>query len=333
MFLALSGRTLAQYISSLCQNSRRNLLFYVLALTCKNDTQAPFFCQLCVYGMLSMSQFFSQVHHANAQTRASALALFCAFVLCLVGCRPSSANAPLPTAVDANAFATSVVMTREAPPSGFDSVRFAQVDANTERLGGWHATFSLEFAGFFARTPRPASFKAEGELFYNASTNARRVVVALEGDLSESFRATKTEAVRLGDDAFLVRDGVCSSGREDALTAANLRPSDLIGGVSEAVTAYKRAVVNSEEVWRYAFTPAELVLPSMVLGDEGRILGMTGELWVAPKHRAVVRYYLNLDVDNVRLFGLDVPVTGTLYVRYELYDVGTPYNISVPFGC
>jgi hypothetical protein len=254
-------------------------------------------------------------------------------IVWLSACRQTQANAPLPTAVDPNAFATSVVMTREAPPTGFDSVRFAQVDANTERLAGWRATFSFEFIGFFARTPRPANFKTEGELFYNASTNARRVVVSLEGDLSDSFRATKTEAVRLGDDAFLVRDGVCSLGREDALTAANLRPSDLIGGVSEAVTAYQRAIINSEQVWRYAFTPEALAIPSMALGGEGRILDMSGELWVAPTHRAVVRYYLNLDVDNVRLFGLDVPVTGTLYVRYELYDIGTPYNISVPFGC
>jgi hypothetical protein len=59
----------------------------------------------------------------------------------------------------------------------------------------------------------------------------------------------------------------------------------------------------------------------------------SGELWIAPQQRVVVRYYLNLTVNNAILFDRQLPVSGTVLLRYDLYDVGTPFNISVPFGC
>jgi hypothetical protein len=46
-----------------------------------------------------------------------------------------------------------------------------------------------------------------------------------------------------------------------------------------------------------------------------------------------MRYYLTMDVENVTLFSSTLPVTGTLTLQYDLYDVGIVPNISVPFGC
>jgi hypothetical protein len=58
-----------------------------------------------------------------------------------------------------------------------------------------------------------------------------------------------------------------------------------------------------------------------------------GEIWVAPQHNVVVRFYVTLNVQNVYLFDRQLPVTGQVIIRYDLYDIGVPQNISVPFGC
>ena len=63
------------------------------------------------------------------------------------------------------------------------------------------------------------------------------------------------------------------------------------------------------------------------------MLSASGELWFAPERNAVIRYYLNLELENVALLDSDAPVTGTLLLRYDLYDIGVLPNLSVPFGC
>jgi len=225
-------------------------------------------------------------------------------------------------------------MTREAPPTGFDTVAFERIDANTERLGGFRATASLSFEGVFARTPRTTNALSEAEIFDNPVTNARRVIASLANNLTPDIPSLNYEAVRLGEDVFLVRDGVCvQNAPDDAKLAVELSAGTLLGGIKNATTAYQRATVNSEIVWRYAFIPDDLVLPNVGFGADSQILGMTGELWVSPTLNAVVRYYLTLEVENITLFGGNLPVSGTLFLRYELYEAGTPVNLSVPFGC
>ena len=36
---------------------------------------------------------------------------------------------------------------------------------------------------------------------------------------------------------------------------------------------------------------------------------------------------------HARIFGRQLPVDGRIILRYDLYDVGEPFNITQPFGC
>jgi hypothetical protein len=58
-----------------------------------------------------------------------------------------------------------------------------------------------------------------------------------------------------------------------------------------------------------------------------------GEIWVAPEHNVVVRFYVTLNVQNAIVFDRQLPVTGQVIIRYDLFDIGVVPNISIPFGC
>lgn len=231
--------------------------------------------------------------------------------------------------------ATAAVMTENAPPPGFrESVAFPEVDANLEALPGWRYLVTLEFNGAFARTPRETSATARAEVWFNQLGSARRVLVETAGEMIGQEENAVYEAVRLGPDAFLVRDNTClSNADEDAATTADLRAGRLVGGVTQATPTGRRATLNGEDAWEYRVTPDNLNLPSIRLDNGGRIVNAVGELWVAPKRNAVVRFYVNLDVENATIFDRTLPVTGQVILRYDLYDVGIVPNITVPFGC
>lgn len=263
--------------------------------------------------------------------RKRLIALICLLLL-LAGCRRQAD--PLPTLASVEGAATAVVLTENAPPAGYDAVAFPQIDDNLTALPGWHYTAIVQFDGVVARTTREISTRTQADVYYNQVASARRVVAEVRNDLQNQPEPIQYEAVQLGPDAFLVREGVClSNAGDDAQTAANLSAGSLIGGVRQANTAAQKGVINSEAVWRYAFEADDLLLPSVTFNESSRLLEMRGELWVAPEHNAVIRYHLNLEVENVVLFGASLPVTGTLIMRYDLYDVGTAANLSVPFGC
>lgn len=230
--------------------------------------------------------------------------------------------------------ATAAVMTQNAPPEGFrDFVSFPEVDDRLLELPGWRYIVTLEFNGIFARTPRETSATARAEVWFNQLGSARRILVETSGELIGREENAVYEAVKLGPDAFLVRDNAClSNAGADADTAANLRAGLLVGGVTRATPTGRRATLNGEEAWEYAFTQDALNLPSIRLG-EGGTMTANGELWVAPEDNAVVRFYVNLDVENAYIFDRQLPVSGQVIIRYDLYDIGVVPNITVPFGC
>ena len=228
--------------------------------------------------------------------------------------------------------ATAVVLTENAPPPGFrESVSFPEVDIGLEQLSGWRYRVTLEFNGVFARTPRETRATARAEVWFDQLGSARRLLVETSGELIGQTEDQDFEAVRLGPDAFLVRDNTCLTG-EAADTAANLRAGELIGGVTNAAPTGRRATINGEDVWEYAFFPEDLNMPAIRLAEDGEMIGR-GELWIAPEHNAVVRFYVNLDVTNAYIFDRTLPVTGQVIMRYDLYDIGTEPNITTPFGC
>ncbi len=228
--------------------------------------------------------------------------------------------------------ATVDFMTQNAPPPGYrEEISFPEVDANLERLAGWRSVVTLEFDGVFAGTPRETSASAQAEIWFNQLGSARRLIVETAGELIGQTEDQDFEAVRMGPDTFVIRDNTCYTG-DSATAAADLQTGALIGGVTSATPTGRRVTLNGAEAWEYAFLPDALNLPAIRLAENGQI-SASGEIWVAPEHDAVIRFYVNIELTNAFIFDRTLPVTGQLLLRYDLYDIGTASNISVPFGC
>ena len=253
-------------------------------------------------------------------------------LLLAAACRERMGLEDLPTVANIDARATEIVLTENAPPPGYrGSIDVPRIDQGLPELEGWHYEAQLLFEGVFTGTPRTTTVEIAASVWFNQLASARRVVVQDSSALLGQGEDAELEGVRMGPDAFLVIDGVCQTGAEEAAeTVASLSAGDLIGGVARAVPAGQRAIINGEEVWRYEFEPEALLLPNI---QGGQVTYTSGELWFAPQHEAVVRFYLNLDVENVIVLGSELPVSGEVLIRYDLMDVGEAANISVPFGC
>ncbi len=249
-------------------------------------------------------------------------------------CGQDAEPQPLPTRADPAAVATSLVLTENAPPEGFATVSFPRIDANLGNLSGWRAEMIFAFNGVFARTTREAAVQTRATVTYNQIGSARRVIAEIDNDLEAPGDAVRSEGVRLGPDVFLVRDGNCIlNAAEDAELLADLSAGDLLGGVQRASSAAEIATINGERVWRYDFTEENLLLPNVGFREDSVILELRRELWVAPEHNAVIRFYVTMEVENVSIFGSTLPVSGTVLLRYDLHEIGSLPNITVPFGC
>jgi hypothetical protein len=255
----------------------------------------------------------------------------------VVGCTPATRTpVPLPTQADINALGTAMALTEVAPPEGYNNISVPRIDDKLLDVSGWRYTALMQFDGVFARTTRPANARVEADVAYHQVASAKRVVAQLqllESSGEEDADTNQYEAVQLGEDVFLVRDGVCLADTEDdARVAISLSAGTLIGGVQNAPFAGQKAVINGVEVWAYDVALEQITLANVGLANAD-VLAFSGELWYAPAYDAVVRYYLTLELENATFFGSTLPVTGTLLVRYDVFDMGTPANISVPFGC
>jgi len=257
-------------------------------------------------------------------------------VIVLAACEPRQINYDdVPTfAPSIDELATAVVLTQNAPPPPYNtSISFPQIDDHLLDVSGWRYVVRLEFNGVFARTTRPAQATANAEVEFNQLASARHVMVNTSGELIGQTADNAYEAVRLGPDAFLVRDSSCQNGTDAAALAADLRAGTLIGGIANAVPAGRQATINGVPVYAYTFSDADLLLPAIRAGEGGSVTVTSSELWFSAEHNAVVRFWVNLEVQNAFIFDRQLPVDGSVILRYDLYDVGTAYNISVPFGC
>lgn len=250
----------------------------------------------------------------------------------------------LPTrVVSLEDLATAQMQTQNAPPPGFrESITFPQIDANLSALPNWRYEMLLEFNGVFSGTSRPATAHTLAQVSYNQLDSARRVLLEASGVLvnPEDDTPIRREGVRLGPDTYLVQENVCLGAADGAAAVlADLRAGDLIGGVQRAVPDGVRATINGQTVWRYSFGAPDLNLPGIRFMQGGRIARFSAELWIAPEHNAVIRFWLTMDIENAVLNLVAtsddgaLPVSGQLILRYDLYDIGVNPNITQPFGC
>src|SRR5258708_14650764 len=99
-------------------------------------------------------------------------------LLCLAvtGCGLIATPPPLPTVSGLEPAQTAIVLTKNAPPSGFEqSVAYPQIDDNLDNQPSWHYQVSLVFDGGFAGTSEPAKGRIEAEIFGNSPPRERRV--------------------------------------------------------------------------------------------------------------------------------------------------------------
>lgn len=254
-------------------------------------------------------------------------------LLWLAACQQTNPQV-IPTRAEPEAVATSIHLTENAPPPGFDTVAFPRIDGNTEALSGWRYEMIFAFNGVFSRTTRETAVQTSATVTYNQVGSARRVIAQIDNDLETPADPLQLEAVRMGENAYLVREGNCIlNAAEDAQLLADLSAGDLLGGVQRATTAAEIATINGTQVWRYDFTMDDLLLPNVGFREDSVILDLRKELWVSPEYDAVVRFYVTMEVENVTVFGSTLPVSGTVLLRYDLQEVGTPPNITIPFGC
>jgi hypothetical protein len=262
--------------------------------------------------------------------------MLCALGL-IAGCETfTPTDQPLPTIIsDLDAAATAQIMTQNAPPPRFrERITLPTFESGLSDLPGWQYTVTAEFEGVFSGTSRPATATTTAQVAFHQLTSARRVVLSAEGSLLTEDAPVSTEAVRIGRDVYLVSEGQCSIVTDtDAAAVVDAGANLLIGGLAEAVPAGITGVINGEAVYRYTFEADALRLASIQAQSEGRITILNSELWFSADRAAVVRLYLTLDVENAAVFGSQLPVTGQVIIRYDLTDVGSDPNISVPFGC
>ncbi len=241
----------------------------------------------------------------------------------------------IPTRASINDLATALPLTENAPPAPYNGAvtTFSQIDNQLDALAGYRYVVQLDFTGTFSDTPRQANASARAEVSFNQLASARHILLTTSGELIGQTEDTSYEAVQLGPDNFLVINDACTSDTPDAKTAAALQAGQLVGGVSRATPGGRRATINDEDVYLFSFDQSDLVLPSIRVGDNGSVSMSSSELWISPAHNVVVRFYLNLDVTNVVIFDKQLPVTGQVSMRYDLYDIGNAFNITTPFGC
>ncbi len=191
----------------------------------------------------------------------------------------------------------------------------------------------FSFDGVFARTPRETGASTQATVSYNQVASAKRVQATIDVDLEDTSEPILFEGVRHGIDTFLVRDERCTSNTSETEFLADLSAESILGGVQNAVSVARRERINGEEVWLYSFLLEDMVIPNVRVTETGRILSMIGELWVAPEHNVVVRYNVTMEVENAMIFDQELPISGTVSMQYNLFDIGVVPNISVPNGC
>jgi hypothetical protein len=254
-------------------------------------------------------------------------------LLILVGCNRNT-NEALPTVAEPSALATALILTEFAPPAGYDTISFPNIDANVETLSGWRTEMLFSFNGVYARTPRTAGASTQASVYYDQVGNARRVLAIVDTDLEEESEPIHYEGVRLGPDVFLVRSARCiQASEEDAAFLADLSARELIGGIQNAQVQPRIETINGERVWLYKFAAEDLRMPNLQFPADSRILSMTGELWFSPTRNTVIRFYVTLQVENALLFNQILPVNGEVLLRYDLFEIGIVPNITVPNGC
>lgn len=237
----------------------------------------------------------------------------------------------VPTIANVEDAATAIVLTENAPPDGFQTVSYNEIDENLTQIAYSRFEIEITFEGIYADTSEATTGSMHLEAVANQLAVAREVDIEFEGEVF-SGGATDLKAVRLSNNYYMINpNGVCITETSQIQEIANIRAGQIIGGVESAGPTGNRGEVNGYQVWQYGFAPEALVHPQLQTTAELDLL--TGEMWVAPEFQVVIRYIVEMNVENAQLLFGNRPVTGRVRFEYNVYDLNLEQNISIPNGC
>lgn len=243
---------------------------------------------------------------------------------------------PTQASLDFDQYQTAIVFTQNAPPTGFETVAFPQIDDNliTTVYSRFEINLYLE-NGYYSDTGEPVGQGYMRLRVWNDEFNvARHLQMEFLGDVFAGS-SSNLDIVRISNDYYMVDvNGVCITDPSVIAEIANLNAGQLIGGFEFAQPTGRQDTVNGIEVWQYGFDPQYVNRPAVeLLADTSAVDLLTGEVWVSPQYNVVVRYGIEMNVHRVRLLFGDREVTGRLRFQYDVFDIGVPPNISIPNGC
>ncbi|NLE51333.1 MAG: hypothetical protein GX613_07995 [Chloroflexi bacterium] len=259
-----------------------------------------------------------------------------ALLASLVACEAETpVPEPLPTLVDISVLPTTDFLTQNAPPVGFDEVSFDPLDRTLAARPGWVYTVVGEFDGTFVDSGEPAEGHFTLQVWSDELGEARRAILEVEGLAVAPQEFVRLEGVRISNDTYVVDiNGRCALDEAGSSVVADLSAGQLIGGVARAVPTGHRDTIDDVPVWQYTFAPEVLRLAAVRRDAESEI-SVNADLWVAPGVDAVARFEASVEVTNARILTAERPVSGTLFLRYDLdlTQIDARPNISIPHGC
>lgn len=242
---------------------------------------------------------------------------------------------PTRAVVNPETIRTSEFLTQNAPPPGFESVAYPEIDDNL--LTTVYSRFEIiaTFDGFYADTREAVEEGYMRIRVWNDEFNRRRhVQLEFLGDVF-SADSTDLDIVRIGNDYYM-RDasGACITDPAIIADIATIRAGQVIGGVEFAQPTGQQDTINGEQAWQYGFDAQFINPPNVQLQDPNAELDyLRGEVWASPEYNVALHFEVTLNVNRAVLFFGDRPVTGRLSYTYDVYNIGEPPNISIPNGC
>ncbi len=243
---------------------------------------------------------------------------------------------PLPTRFNQSReeYQTSLPFTQNAPPEGFDTVAFPEIDDNLLTAVYSRFEVNVTFEGFYSDTSEPVEGFMRLEARNDDFNVARQINIEFLGDVF-SGEASNLDVVRLNNQYYMINpNGVCITDEGQVAELANIRAGQLIGGVEFAQPSSHVENINGVQAWQYGFDEQFINPPAIQFeGENNELDFLSGAVWVSPEHNIVIRYTVEMNVHRAILLFGEREVTGRIRYQYDVYDIGLQPAISIPNGC
>lgn len=236
--------------------------------------------------------------------------------------------------LDFDQYQTALVFTANAPPSGFETIAFPEIDDNLLTVVQSRFEINVSFEGYDSLTSEPLTGFMRLRSWNDELNVSRHIQMEFVNDLF-SGGSSNLDIVRISNNYYMVdANGICTYDAAVIAEIANLRAGQLIGGVEFAQPTGNKEVINNVLAWQYGFDPQFINDPAVQLADESAELDfLTGEIWIDPTHNIAVRYAVEMNIHKATVLFGNRQVTGRLRYQYDVYDIGIMPNISIPNGC